>query len=141
MAVGAALALHGTQRLAVAVLGDGDFLMGATALWTAARCRLPLLVVIANNCSFFNDELHQDAVAVRRSRPRSNRSVGTSISDPAPDLAMLARSQGVSGFGPVTHPAALAPELRRALSVADNGLPAVVDVRVERRYDGREDHR
>src|SRR4051794_5409748 len=31
---GAGRALRGTARLAVAVLGDGDFLMGATALWT-----------------------------------------------------------------------------------------------------------
>src|SRR6516162_1975204 len=33
MAVGAALALRDTGRLPVAVLGDGDFLMGVTALW------------------------------------------------------------------------------------------------------------
>ena len=31
MAVGAALALEGSGRLPVAVLGDGDFLMGGTA--------------------------------------------------------------------------------------------------------------
>src|SRR5206468_1416866 len=33
MAVGAALALRGSDRLPVAVLGDGDYLMGVTALW------------------------------------------------------------------------------------------------------------
>ena len=37
MAVGAALALAGSDRLPVAVLGDGDLLTGAGALWTAAR--------------------------------------------------------------------------------------------------------
>ena len=52
MAVGAALALDGSGRLPVAVLGDGDFLMGGTAIWTAARYRLPLLIVVANNSSF-----------------------------------------------------------------------------------------
>jgi thiamine pyrophosphate-dependent acetolactate synthase large subunit-like protein len=62
MAVGAALALAGSGRLPVAVLGDGDFLMGASALWTAAHYRLPVLVVVANNRSFFNDEVHQERV-------------------------------------------------------------------------------
>jgi acetolactate synthase I/II/III large subunit len=42
----------------VAVLGDGDFLMGGTAVWTAAHYRLPLLIVVANNSSFYNDVVH-----------------------------------------------------------------------------------
>src|SRR5207237_9561213 len=53
MAVGAALALRGSTqgagRLPIAVLGDGDFLMGCTALWTAVHYRIPLLVVVSNN--------------------------------------------------------------------------------------------
>ncbi len=39
MAVGAALALRGGDRLPVAILGDGDYLMGVTALWTGVRYR------------------------------------------------------------------------------------------------------
>src|SRR6185437_7134081 len=53
MAVGAALALKdsaaGEKRLPIAVLGDGDYLMGVTALWTAVHYRIPLLVVVSNN--------------------------------------------------------------------------------------------
>src|SRR5207248_6630170 len=41
MAVGAALALRDSGRLPVAVLGDGDFLMGCTAIWTAVHYRIP----------------------------------------------------------------------------------------------------
>ena len=47
-------------RYAISMLGDGDFCMGATAIWTAVRHRIPLLVLINNNRSYFNDELHQD---------------------------------------------------------------------------------
>ena len=61
MAVGAALALEGSGRLPVAVLGDGDFLMGGTAIWTAAHYRLPLLIVVANNSFFYNDVVHAEA--------------------------------------------------------------------------------
>src|SRR5439155_19018880 len=78
MSVGAALALRdsGSDRLPVAVLGDGDFLMGVTALWTAVRNSIPLLLVVANNRSFFNDELHQERVALQRGRPPENRWIG-----------------------------------------------------------------
>jgi thiamine pyrophosphate-dependent acetolactate synthase large subunit-like protein len=48
-----------------AVLGDGDYLMGVTALWTGVHYRVPVLIIIANNESFFNDELHQGAWRAR----------------------------------------------------------------------------
>jgi thiamine pyrophosphate-dependent acetolactate synthase large subunit-like protein len=130
MAVGAALALAGSGRVPLAVLGDGDFLMGATALWTAARYRLALLVVVANNHTFLNDEIHQERVARTRSRPVENRWVGQRIGDPDPDLAALARSLGLRGFGPVTRRSELAPALDQALAAVAAGEAAVIDVAV-----------
>jgi thiamine pyrophosphate-dependent acetolactate synthase large subunit-like protein len=133
MAVGAALGLREVdpERLAVAVLGDGDFLMGCQAIWTAARHDLPLLVVVANNRSFFNDEVHQERMAVARGRAVENRAVGIAIDDPDPDLAALARSLGLSGHGPVDDPGALAETLSRAVAEARDGAAVVVDVRVD----------
>jgi thiamine pyrophosphate-dependent acetolactate synthase large subunit-like protein len=130
MAVGVALALEGTGRMAVAVLGDGDFLMGASALWTAARYRLPLLVLVANNRSFLNDEIHQERVARARARPIENRWVGQQIRDPDPDLAALARSLGLDGFGPVAARAELADTLAQAVAAVAGGASVVVDVHV-----------
>ena len=101
VSVGAALALRGSGRLPVAVCGDGDFLMGVTALWTAVHYGIPLLVVVANNRSFFNDELHQERVARARNRPVENRWIGQRIGDPEIDLARMAEAQGAMGFGPV----------------------------------------
>src|SRR5712675_246953 len=75
----AALALKDGGRLPVAIMGDGDFLMGATALWTAAHYGIPCLILVANNRSFFNDELHQERVAKERSRPVENRWIGQRI--------------------------------------------------------------
>jgi thiamine pyrophosphate-dependent acetolactate synthase large subunit-like protein len=134
MAVGAALGLRGTGRLPVAVLGDGDFLMGATALWTAVHYRIPLLVVVSNNNSFFNDELHQDRMARQRSRPVANRWIGQRIADPEPDLGMLARAQGGEGFGPIRRPDELPRAFRAAIDCVEAGGVAVVDVRVEPGY-------
>lgn len=135
MSVGAALALRDTGVLPVAVLGDGDFLMGATALWTAVVEKLPLLVVVANNRSYFNDELHQDRVAVQRDRPRENRSVGQRIEGPTVELTQLAQGQGARVWGPVVDPAQLPAVLEEAAAAARNGAVAFVDVWVERRYD------
>ncbi|MDF1554781.1 MAG: thiamine pyrophosphate-binding protein [Deferrisomatales bacterium] len=128
MAVGAALALRGTDRLPVAILGDGDYLMGSTALWSAAHEEVPLLIVVANNRSFFNDEIHQERVARDRGRPVENRWIGQRIDDPAPDLAMVARAQGLDGIGPVKSPAALSEALADAVRRVKGGRACVVDV-------------
>jgi thiamine pyrophosphate-dependent acetolactate synthase large subunit-like protein len=134
IAVGAALALRGSGRLPVAVCGDGDFLMGATSLWTAVHYNIPLLIVVANNRSFFNDELHQERVARMRNRPVENRWIGQRIADPEIDLAQLARAQGALGFGPVVDDAELASTFRSAVEAVEGGAVAVVDVRVAPGY-------
>jgi thiamine pyrophosphate-dependent acetolactate synthase large subunit-like protein len=136
MSVGAALALRdsGSSRLPVAVLGDGDFLMGVTALWTAVRNNVPLLVIVANNRSFFNDELHQERVARQRGRPPENRWIGQAIRDPDIDLATMARGQGCTGVGPVEDPRKLVPGLREAVAAVRAGKVCVVDVRVAPGY-------
>ena len=100
ISVGAALALKGSGRLPVAICGDGDFLMGVTALWTAAHYRIPLLLVVANNRSFFNDELHQERVARMRNRPVENRWIGQRISDPDIDLARYGARTRRAGLRP-----------------------------------------
>jgi thiamine pyrophosphate-dependent acetolactate synthase large subunit-like protein len=133
-AVGSALALKGSGRLSVAVCGDGDFMMSNTAVWTAAHYKIPLLFVIANNRSFFNDELHQERVARIRSRPPENRWIGQRISEPDIDIASLARSQGAQGFGPVTKTEDLVAVFEKAIAAVEAGEVAVVDVRVEPGY-------
>ena len=130
IAVGAALALAETDRLPVAVLGDGDFLMGVTALWTAAHYRIPLLVVVANNRSFYNDEVHQERVALARNRPVENKWIGQRLSDPDIDLAAMGQAQGAAGFGPVDDAALLPGILADAVAAVRGGAVVVVDVRV-----------
>lgn len=142
IAVGAALALDAIGRLPVAVLGDGDYLMGSSALWTASHHRLPLLVVVANNRSYYNDEVHQERMARRRSRPVGNRSVGLHLRDPDPDLAALARSYGLRGHGPVETARGLESALASAVAEVEKGKAAVVDVRVSPHgYGGADDAR
>jgi thiamine pyrophosphate-dependent acetolactate synthase large subunit-like protein len=135
MAVGAALALEGSAperggRLPVAVLGDGDLLMGGTALWTAAHYRLPLLIVVANNSSFYNDVVHQERMAAQRGRPAKNSWIGQAITDPDPDLPAFARSLGFNAAGQVRDRSTLPAALAAAVAVARSGQCALVDVRI-----------
>ena len=134
ISVGAALALEGSGRLPICIGGDGDFLMGATAIWTAAHYRIPLLVIVANNQSFFNDEVHQERVARMRGRPVENKWIGQRIADPAIDLAGLARAQGALGIGPVNSADGLVAAFREAIAHVDAGGVAVVDVITEPGY-------
>src|SRR3972149_2090458 len=136
MPVGAALALKGSGRPAVGIIGDGDFLMGVTALWTATHYRIPCLLIVANNRSFYNDELHQERVARERGRPVENKWIGQRIEGPDIDLAMIARAQGALGIGPVARLEQLRPALEQAVrAVRDDGEVCVVDVRVVPGYD------
>lgn len=134
MAVGSALALKDSNRLPIAILGDGDYMMGVSALWTAANAGIPMLVLVANNRSFYNDEVHQERVAKQRGRPVENRWIGQRIGDPEPDLAMMARAQGLEGIGPVEAPTELAPAIKKGLQSLRQGRAVVIDVRVTPGY-------
>lgn len=135
MLIGAALAMRGGDRLPVAVLGDGDFMMAASALWTAAHYAVPFVAVVANNRSFFNDEVHQERVAAARQRPVENKWIGQRIGDPDIDLAGIARAQGLKGIGPVHTAGELADAVKQAVALARSGKPVVIDARVKPGYN------
>jgi thiamine pyrophosphate-dependent acetolactate synthase large subunit-like protein len=135
LTVGAALALKDTGRMVVGIVGDGDYLMGVTALWTATHYKLPCLLLVANNRSFYNDEMHQERVARERGRPVENKWIGQRIDEPDIDLAAMARAQGAAGIGPVKDLSRLRPSLADAIEYVKKGHVCVVDVRVMPGYD------
>ena len=134
--VGAALALRdaGDDRLCVGICGDGDYLMGVQSLWTAANQKIPMLIIVGNNRSYFNDELHQERVAKQRGRPVERRWIGQRIDDPPPDMAALARAQGLEGEGPITDMKDLPAALEKALQRVEAGAAYVLDVVVNPEY-------
>jgi acetolactate synthase-1/2/3 large subunit len=127
--VGGALAARDQGRLGVGIVGDGDLLMAAGALWTAVHYDVPALVVVNDNGSFYNDEPHQIEVARHRGRPEVNSWIGMRISDPPVDIAGLARSYGCWAPDTVTEPDDLAPALAAGRRHALDGEVAVVHVR------------
>ena len=134
IAVGVGLALRGTSRVPVCVTGDGDYLMGVTALWTAVASKIPLLVIVANNRSYFNDEVHQEHLAIARGRDPKRKWIGQRIDGPPPDLAGFARVQGAVGIGPIETRDGIGPAIAQALTHVRNGKVCVVEVVVAAEY-------
>jgi benzoylformate decarboxylase len=132
--IGAALALKDSGRLTVGVLGDGDFLMGVNALWSASHFEIPALIVVADNRSYFNDELHQERVAQMRDRPAQNRWIGQQIDNPRVDLVAMARAQGFASEAPVSTPAELTAALKRGADLVANGGRYFIDSLVQPGY-------
>ncbi|HEU5463867.1 MAG TPA: thiamine pyrophosphate-dependent enzyme, partial [Candidatus Binatia bacterium] len=119
--VGTALALKGSGRIPVGIIGDGDYLMGVQALWTASHMDIPLMVVVADNRSYFNDEMHQERVAEMRQRPAQNRWIGQRIDEPRVDLVAMARAQGFDVEPPVMTAEALAKALKKGADIVARG--------------------
>ncbi len=136
LTIGAALALKGSGRIPIGLMGDGNFLMGNTAIWTAVHYQIPCLMILCNNRSFFNDERHQGHVAEHRGRPSANAWIGQKIIDPDIDLAAMARAQGAEGIGPVTQMADMQPAIERGIAIVKAGGVCVIDARVLPGYDG-----
>ncbi|HWP60428.1 MAG TPA: thiamine pyrophosphate-binding protein [Candidatus Acidoferrales bacterium] len=129
--VGAALPYRGKGTVCVNLQRDGELLYTTSALWTAANTEVPLLTVMTNNRTYYNDEEHQEKIAIARGRPPENKVVGMRMEKPPVDFASLARSFGIYGEGPVTDPDQIRPALDRAVKVVRDGKPALVDVVIQ----------
>jgi thiamine pyrophosphate-dependent acetolactate synthase large subunit-like protein len=115
-------------------MGDGDYLMGVTALWTATHYKLPCLILVANNRSFYNDEMHQERVARQRGRPPANRWIGQRLDQPPVDIPALARSLGLEAPARVERAEALVPAIAAALDRVAAGAAVLLDVAIDPGY-------
>ena len=129
--IGAALALKGSDRLVLGVIGDGDYAMASNAFWTAAHMEIPLLVVVANNRSYYNDVAHQERMAVVRNRPVANKFIGQEMIEPDLDIAAIARGHGIEAEGPIERAADLAEALKRGEARVRAGKTYLIDARVD----------
>jgi acetolactate synthase-1/2/3 large subunit len=126
--LGAALANKRHGRLTVSIGGDGDFMFAPGTLWTAAHHRIPMLYVVLNNRAYHQEYMYLEAMAARHGRGVTNAHVGTTLTDPNIDFAVVAKGLGVHGEGPITDAKDLALALKRAIAVVKSGQPALVDV-------------
>jgi acetolactate synthase I/II/III large subunit len=127
VAMGVALAFRGTGKVCVSIQNDGDLLYTPGSLWTAAHHHIPMLVVMFNNRSYFQDVGHQRAITTLRGRSLDNVGVGVSLEGPNTDFATLAKSFGLAGEGPIVDPDDIHGALERGVKLAKVGKLALVD--------------
>jgi benzoylformate decarboxylase len=118
-AIGAKLA--SPRRRVVACLGDGCAMFGLQGLWTLAKYRVPLTVVVFNNRAYM---AVKNQFRGSEERVRIAAEMGAEITGPDLNFARLAETFGIHGQR-VEQPDAIEPALKRALE--QNG-PALVDV-------------
>lgn len=90
-AVGAALACP--QRPVLALVGDGSAMYTLQALWTLARERLHVVVVVFNNASYSVLNVELDRVGAGQAGPKARAQLD--LKDPGLNFARLAQGMGV----------------------------------------------
>jgi acetolactate synthase-1/2/3 large subunit len=133
ISIGVALANREEKRLVVDMQPDGDLMFDAGALWTAAKHRIPFLVVMYNNRAYYNDWEHQIRMAKLRGTPVERAHIGMDMTDPDPDFGKLAQSMGWYGEGPIDDPKKIAAALKRAIAKVKSGQPALIDTLTQKR--------
>jgi len=118
-AIGAKLAAP--KRRVVACLGDGSIMFGLQGLWTLAKYRIPLLVIVFNNRAYM---AVKNQFRGSEERIKIAAQMGAEITGPEINFARLADTFGIFGQR-VESPDAIEAALKRALE--QNG-PALVDV-------------
>lgn len=128
VAMGVALAFRGTGKVCVSIQNDGDLLYTPGSLWTAAHHDIPMLVVMFNNRSYYQDVGHQTAITRMRGRSLDDVGVGVGLDRPDTDFAMLARSFNLYGEGPIMDPEEIRPALEKGLKILkEEGRLALLD--------------
>jgi benzoylformate decarboxylase len=118
-AIGATLASPGKR--VVACLGDGSCMFGIQGLWTLAKYRVPLLVVVFNNRAYM---AVKNQFRGPEERIKVAAEMGAELVGPELNFARLAETFGIFGQR-VERPEQIEPALKRAL---EHSGPAVVDV-------------
>jgi thiamine pyrophosphate-dependent acetolactate synthase large subunit-like protein len=128
-AIGVQLANPGKR--VVAIVGDGGFMFTSTALYTAARERVPLIVIVQNNGGWgavgYNDRIKDGA--------EGNIFLGA-FRDPSISIVGLASALGVQALK-VSAPEDVDGALEKALALtnAPTVIEVVVDPESRRAYD------
>jgi acetolactate synthase-1/2/3 large subunit len=106
------------ERPVVCFSGDGDFLMCAQELATAAQYNAPVIILVINNGIYGTIRMHQE-------KHYPGRVIGTDIVNP--EFAVFARAFGCMGEI-VTETSQFAPALARAMA---STKPAVIEIRTD----------
>ncbi len=115
--------------------GDGAFNFGSQALWSATRYEVPIGFFVFNNGEYQanrrNSGLYQGRMA------ETGKFLGVNLGHPDINYVSIADAYGIEGER-IDGPAGLASAIRRCKRAMAGGRPYLVDVIIERRFDGKD---
>jgi Thiamine pyrophosphate enzyme, C-terminal TPP binding domain len=95
---------------------------------TAAHHRIPLLTIMHNNRAYHQEMMYLQDMANRAQRRPDQAQIGTAMTNPNIDYALLAKAYGMYSAGPIDNPNDLGPAVKSAIEVVKRGEPALIDV-------------
>ena len=113
--------LGSPNRRVVACLGDGSSMFGIQGLWTLAKYRVPLLVIVFNNRAYM---AVKNQFRGSEERIRVAAELGAELVGPDLNFARMAETFGIMGQR-VEQPEAIEPAIKKAM---EQSGPALVDV-------------
>ena len=130
MAAGFGVKLARPDLPVVSVVGDGSFLFsGPQPLWSMARYKAPVTVIVLNNHSYNNERNRIWNSAGRQFE--TARDMTCYNGDPDVDFAKAAGAFGVEGET-VKEPGAIKEALARAKTATVEGRPYLLDIHIKR---------
>ncbi|MCH8336031.1 MAG: thiamine pyrophosphate-binding protein [Proteobacteria bacterium] len=115
--------------------GDGAFNFGSQALWSATRYEVPVGFIVFNNGEYQanrrNSWLYQGRMA------ETGKFLGVNLGHPDINYVSMAHAYGIEGER-IEGPAGLAAAIGRCKRAMADGRPYLVDVIIERRFDGKD---
>jgi benzoylformate decarboxylase len=119
----------------IALIGDGSFIFGPTALWNMARLELPVITVIYNNHAYGGPHSRVINNVPGGRMVQTGQFVHDFLGNPDMDMVAIARGFGVDGEI-VRDPGQMRVALARARAHTVEGKPYLLDVQVARKGVG-----
>jgi len=118
----------------VAVLGDGGFLFsGPMPLWSFARYKVPVAIIVMNNRSY--DGVRRRQFAKQGKQGKFNKDMSAYLGNPDIDFARIGEAYGIKGSF-ARDASELQAALKRAIQATRDGKPYIIDALIERTGPG-----
>ncbi len=119
----------------IALVGDGSFIFGPTALWNMARLQLPVITIVYNNHAYGGPHSRVVNNVPSGRMVQTGQFVHDYLGNPDMDMTAIARGFGVNGEV-VHYPNQLREALARARLHTVEGKPYLLDVQIARKGVG-----
>jgi benzoylformate decarboxylase len=129
------VAIGNPDREVWCLTGDGAFNFGSQALWSATRYEVPVGFIVFNNGQYQANRMNSARYQGRMAE--TGKFFGVNLGHPDINYVSMADAYGIEGER-VEDPAGLANAIRRCKRAMAEGRPYLVDVVIERRFDGKD---